>query len=455
MKCPRCGAKNSNDAKYCVKCQCELKRSGVKICPKCKKKYTSEAEYCPLCQTELIYKGNSIVKYFVIGAISAVVIAGSVFAGVYIYPRVALSNALKNENTKKIVRITESHPKLILESKYKIRYSDLIDKTADEYINEEEDYNATVEDFDNFFKIDENSPNKKIIKQVDEKADLVKRVYDSREAFEIAETAYNDKDYKTAEENYPLVIEEDKKNYEKAREAIKEIADLKSKYKEDAENLCKNGDYNKSIDTYREGITLFGYDEEYKSIYHDGIINTVVEYSKELAEEGDFFAYDEGNVGAFNLVYSYLKDADFSDSDILKSRIKEIATESNESEYSRAYEKLKLTNMENALNRLSETAAKAYYSDRSIMDNPDYFSSLCGANSNDAGFQDLILSLPEDKEIKAALVADIAMNADDFVKMASEKLLEYSNSKIDYSGIGRYYDEEKMEFSWAIIIIYE
>lgn len=70
---------------------------------------------------------------------------------------VALSNALKNENTKKIVRITESHPKLILESKYKIRYSDLIDKTADEYINEEEDYNATVEDFDNFFKIDENS----------------------------------------------------------------------------------------------------------------------------------------------------------------------------------------------------------------------------------------------------------------------------------------------------------
>lgn len=87
MKCPRCGAKNSNDAKYCVKCQCELKRSGVKICPKCKKKYTSEAEYCPLCQTELIYKGNSIVKYFVIGAIAAVVIAGSVFAGVYVYPR--------------------------------------------------------------------------------------------------------------------------------------------------------------------------------------------------------------------------------------------------------------------------------------------------------------------------------------------------------------------------------
>ena len=139
----------------------------------------------------------------------------------------------------------------------------------------------------------------------------------------------------------------------------------------------------------------------------------------------------------------------------MKSRIKEIATESSESEYSRAYEKLKLTNMENALNRLSETAAKTYYSDESIMDNPDYFSSLCGANSEDEGFQGLIANLPKDKEIKAAIVADIAMTADDFVKMASEKLIDYSNSKIDYSGIGRYYDEKNMEFSWAIIIIYE
>lgn len=459
MKCPNCGTKNVDGAKYCIRCQHkldEVKKRGFKICPKCNKKYTSEAEYCVLCQTKLEYAKKSKKPIIIISSIAAVlVVAVSVSVGIYLYPRIMLSKAIARGDTDKIVDISEKHHNLILEEKYRTRYIILIGDTLDDYIDEIVDYSSMEADFLNFEKVDEYSHDDEIEEIIDEDETIAKKYYDSREAYNLANEFYQNADYEPAEENYGEVIKEDKKYYDLAQKTLEDIEDLKESYLINSDKELTNENFDGCIDTLMEGITIFGYDEKYLDSYHNKIAECVISESDYLIGKECYFTYND-ELGAFNLVEGYLTDENYVFSDSvrtdLKNKLNDIVAKSETSEINRAVKGLNLGELSDELNTYSAEAAKDYFTDRTINDNDEYINSHILSGST---IQDLVADIPIEKKLHVMLVTDYATPADDFVKLASEKTAQYSGYKWDYTGVARYYDEESMSFTWAAIIIYE
>lgn len=147
-----------------------------------------------------------------------------------------------------------------------------------------------------------------------------------------------------------------------------------------------------------------------------------------------------------------MNEEQYADSDILKSKLIKIASESESSEIANAEKNLGLTNKNKVLDRCADTAAKDYCSNHSIQDDNSYILSLC---RNDDGVQGLLTNIPQEKQVNVALISNIAVTSEDFSNVCKEKLELYSDYVWDYTGIGRYYDEQNRSFSWAIIIIYE
>lgn len=160
---------------------------------------------------------------------------------------------------------------------------------------------------------------KVLLKILDEKA-KIEEIHTSRLAFEEAEDSFDKKAYQLAEEKYSNVIKQDEKYYLLAQEKLKKIDELKLSYIQRSNEKISSNDYDGSIKILTEGLTYFGYDENYNSKYYNGIVDTVSKESDYLMDKGLYFSYN-GEKGAFNIVYSYLNEEQYADSDILKSKL--------------------------------------------------------------------------------------------------------------------------------------
>lgn len=455
IKCPRCKALNPNNAEYCSSCQLPLKnsiQSLLKVCPKCRKIYKSDVEYCTKCQCELIEKAKSKSNIVILSLIIGVIfIACIIIVSINIYPAQSFEKVIQKENSTALVEIFELHPELLDSDKNKEIYNNFIILRANKYINDEISYDEISQDFQNFTTINNHLIDSSILDTTTENYNTIKSVYTSRLAFDDAEFSYDNQDYQLAEQQYSEVITQDKKYYNIAQEKLQEINELKNSYLSQSNEKSKNGDYEGSIEILTNALTYFGYDEKYNDLYHEKIIENVVNQSDYLMKKSKYFSYN-GENGAFNLVYSYLNEEYYTNNPTLEEKLYNIVNESELSELTLAEKNLGLINKSKVLDRCADTSAKDYYNDSSIQDNNSYILDLC---KNDDGVQNLLSNIVSDGQINVALISDFAMTAEDFSNVSREKLDLYSNYTWHYTGIGRYFDKENKSFSWAIIIIYE
>ena len=151
-------------------------------------------------------------------------------------------------------------------------------------------------------------------------------------------------------------------------------------------------------------------------------------------------------------MYSYLNQDRYSNNEALQSKLNEIADKSMESELDFATSSLQLTDRNIVIDSCAVKAAEAFMKDESIQNDSMYIVSLCRDN---ADIQSLISTIPKEQQVNVALISNIAMTASDFANVSKEQTDIYRAFRWDYTGLGRYYDEEQRCFSWATIIIYE
>lgn len=454
MKCPKCKTENSIKAEYCVSCQypLKLKTNIALICPKCGKSYRGDKQYCTKCQCELIEKTINKSKIIMISSIVAVaIIALSAIGITTFYPRYAFNKAIENNDTTKLVSICREYPDLLSNADRKEQYNSLIVDRTDAYIDDAISYDEITIDFENFGKINSYLLDDNIQSNTEEQKAKVESVYASRLSFDEAENAFSNKEYQKAETKYSEVLAIDEKFYSLSESRLLEISELKQSYLEQSAEKVSVNDYESSLTILAEAMTYFSYDADYEEQYRESIIDSVDKQSDYLMSKELYFS-DGEETGAFNLVYSYLNEEQYADNEVLLSKIVEISNASESSELASAEKALGLTNKNKVLDRCSDTAARDYYIDSSIQDDNSYILSLC---RNDQGVQELLSNIPKEKQVNVALISDIAMTSDDFISASKEKLSLYSDYTWNYTGIGRYYDEEDRAFSWAVIIIYE
>ena len=455
MRCPKCKAKNSNNAEHCYSCQTKLTKkihSSYKKCPKCGKKYSYDLKYCIKCQCELIEKTKSNLPIIVVSSTSALVlIILSVVRVSVVYPGYMFNKAIDGSDSKQLVSVCMKYPNLLDNSDKTEKYNLFIEKRVTDYISDLINYDEVVIDFENFDIINSHLIDDVTLKNTNDKRKKIEEFHMSRLAFEEAEEAFTENKYQTAEEKYSVIIEQDEEYYLSSQDKLKKINELKSAYIQQSNEKISSNDYDGSIKILTEGIANFGYDEDYSNKYYNLIVDTISKESDYLMKKGLYFSYNNQK-GAFNLVYSYLNEEKYANSDILKSKLIEIASESESSEIDNAEKNLGLINKNKVLDRVADKAAKDYCNNHSIQDNNSYIISVC---KEDDGIQGLLADIPKEKQISVALISDISVTSEDFSKVCSEKLELYSDYVWDYTGIGRYYDEENKVFSWAVIIIYE
>ena len=441
MKCPKCKTVNSDNAEYCISCQFDFS-DGIraspnrypiyKRCPICKKKYPPDANYCTKCQHELVEIKKSKVPVVVLcSALGVIIVSSVIFGVIYASPGYMLTRAIKNGNTEKVASIIMSHPEVLHKLKYKEKYIEFIDVRANKYIDEVVDYDIVSSDFENFQKANSYTTDDDIKETTSDNLYLIDLVHTSRVAFDEAENAYAIKNYQLAELKYTEIVPEDKNNYSSSEKKLKEIEDLKESYISQSNERRESNDFDGSIEVLTEGIAYFSYDEKYNVLYYNGIVDSVSKESDFLMEEEKYFS-SNGETGAFNLVYSYLNNENYSDNEILKSKLNEIAEESEISQINLAAESLGLTNQNNVFNRCSDIAAKDYYNDDTIQDDNSYILTLC---QNDDGVQSLLSDIPDEKQVNVVLISNIAMTAEDFSTVSKTKLDAYSDYTWDYTGI--------------------
>lgn len=455
MRCPICRTKNSDNAIYCRSCQTPLNKDihiSKKKCPQCGKTYREDVKYCIKCQCELVAKtGNRLPVIIISSAVAVFLIVSGVVGTQIIYPEYTFNKVIRDNNSGQLVSVCRKHKNLLDNSRTIGKYNSFVDKRTDDYINDIISYDDIVVDFENFREINSYLLDDSVIENTESKRKIIEEFHESRVFFEKAEDMFNKKTYKTAEENYSFVKEKDEKYYMLAQDRLKEIDELKMSYIRRSDEKISVNDYDGSIKELTDGITDFGYDEIYKVKYYNAIVDTISRQSDYLMDKGMYFSND-GEKGAFNIVYSYLNEEMYADNDVLKSKLSEIAIESESVEIANAEKKLCLINKNKVLDRCADVSAEDYCNDRSIQDDNSYILSLC---KNDDGVQELLVNIPDDKKVSVALISDIAMTAEDFSDSCRDKIKAYSDYVWDYTGIGRYYDEQNKEFSWAVIIIYE
>lgn len=455
MKCPKCKTKNANNAKYCSSCQYPLIKntsSSQKKCPKCGKTYRADMQYCMKCQCELVEKNKSKLPIIIIGSTSAVVLIASAIIGTtVVYPRYAFNKAIENNDSKQLVSVCKDYPGLLDNDNRVNKYNTFIDKRSDDYVADTISYEEVTDDFENFDIINSYFIDSDTLENTNDERIKIEEIHVSRLSFQEAEDSFYNKEYQTAEEKYSSVIEKDEKYYLLAQDKMKEIDELKQSYIKQSDENIQNDDYDGSIEVLTEGLTYFGYDENYSSEYYDKIVDTVSRESDYLMDKGLYFSYN-GENGAFNIVYSYLNQEQYADSDILKSKLVEISNKSESSEIANAEKNIGLTNKNKVLDRVADKAAKDYCNDHSIQDDNSYIVSVC---KDDDGVQGLLTNISKEKKVNVALISNIAVTSEDFSNACKDKLESYDDYIWNYTGIGRYYDEQNRTFSWMVIIIYE
>jgi len=378
-------------------------------------------------------------------------IAIGILSTVFLYPIISFNSAIKNGDTNKLVSVFRSHPNILDSTKRKEQYNNLIIGRADAYLSKSIDYDKANEDFDNFEIINSHLIDQSYSTITQEQQDRVERIHGSRVAFQDGETSFDSKQYKNAENKYSSVIEEDSKYYDLAQTKLNAIEDLKDSYLQQATDQQNSGEYDACIATLTDGLKYFEYDSDYAKKYTDGIIACIDVECDTLIEQDHFFS-DEDSTGAFNIVYSYLIQERYSNSDVLQSKLNEIAEKSESSEMTVASDTLEITNRNSVLDSCAIQAARDYIKDESIQNDSTYIISLCRSNSD---VQVLVDNIPKEKQVNVALILNIAMTASDFAKVSKEQTDAYRMYNWDYTGLGRYYDEEQRCFGWATIIIYE
>lgn len=455
IRCPKCKAKNSVNAKYCYSCQTPLTETvhiSKKKCPQCGKTYSADSKYCMKCQCELVAKTSNRLPVIIISSAAVVVLITSAVIGTQvIYPRYTFNKVIRENNSKQLVSICRKHKSLLDDRERLDQYNAFIDKKTDDYINDVISYDEIIVDFENFNIINSYLLNEFTLKNTEDSRKTIEELHKSRLLFEEAEELFDKKSYQNAEENYSGVIKQDEKYYQLAQNRLKEIDELKLSYIKQSEEKLSANDFDESIKILTDGINSFGYDENYNSKYYNAIFDTIVKQSDYLMNKGLYFSID-GEKGAFNIVYSYLNDERYANNNILKSKLVEIATESESSEIASAEQNLGLIKKSKVLDRCADVAAKEYCSNPSIQDDNSYILSLC---RNDDGVQELLSNISKDKKVSVALISDIAVTSENFSNVCKDKINAYLGYVWDYTGIGRFYDEQNMNFSWAVIIIYE
>ena len=456
MRCPKCNTENPAGASYCSKCQTPLSlkiRPSPRECPRCGKVYKSpDVKYCARCQSELVERKRGKHTGVIIGSIAAIsVIAIGILSSIFLYPVISFNSAIKNGDTNKLVSVFRSHPNILDSTKRMEQYNELIIGRADAYLSESIDYDKANEDFDNFEIINSHLIDQSSSTLTKGQQDRVEKIHGSREAFQDGETSFNSKQYKNAENKYSSVIEEDSKYYNLAQTKLNAIEDLKDSYLQQASDQQNSGEYDACIATLTDGLKFFEYDSDYAQKYTDGIITCIDVECDTLIEQEHFFS-DGNSTGAFNIVYSYLSQERYSTSEVLQSKLNEIAEKSELSETSVASDALAITNRNDIIDSCAIQAARDYIKDESIQNDSAYIVSLCRSNS---GVQVLVDNIPKEKQVNVALISNIAMTASDYAKVSKEQTDAYRMYTWDYTGLGRYYDEEQRCFSWATIIIYE
>lgn len=456
MRCPKCNTVNPAKASYCSKCQTPLSlkiRPSPRECPRCGMVYKSpDVKYCARCQSELVERKRGKNTDVIIGSIVAIsVITIAILSTVFLYPVLSFNSAIKNGDTNKLVSVFRSHPNILDSAKRKEQYNGLIIGRADAYLSENIDYDKANEDFDNFEMINSHLIDQNSSTLTKEQQDRVERIHSSRAAFQDGETSFDSKQYQNAENKYSSVIEEDSKYYDLAQTKLNAIEDLKESYLQQATDQQNSGEYDVCISTLTNGLKYFEYDPDYAQKYTDGIISCVDVECDTLIEQEHFFS-DGDSTGAFNIVYSYLSQERYSNSRVLQSKLNEIAEKSESSEMTVASDTLEITNRNSILDSCAIQAARDYIKDESIQNDSTYIISLCRSNSD---VQTLVDNIPKEKQVNVVLISNIAMTASDFAKVSKEQTDAYRMYTWDYTGLGRYYDEEQRCFSWATIIIYE
>lgn len=453
MKCPKCKSMNPDNAEYCIHCQSKLteqKKILSKICPECGKENDSDAIYCIKCQSKLAEKKskNFIALYLILGFLIVSFIG---FKIVISSPEYRLNDAVKSNNTEKLALILTSNSDLLEKSKYKEKYISFIKSCTNDYIDEIKDYDTVLSDFQKFSDVNSYTLDEDILKITTENLFEIDLIHTSRIAFEDAEKAFSEKDYQSAEIKYSEVVSEDKKYYVASQSKLKEISDLKESYIIESNEKLLDNNFDDSIQILLESLTYFSYDEKYNNLYYNKIVDNVCKESDFLIKQDKYFS-SQKETGAFNLIYSYLSEKQYSDNKALKSKLNEIVKKSEASQISYAEKSLSLTNKNDVIDRYAKRVAEDYYKDNSIQDDNSYILNLC-QNSNE--IQSLLNNIPGEKQVSVTLVSGLAVTAEDFSKISKERLNSYYKYKWNYTGIGRYYNEKDMNFSWAVIIIYE
>ena len=456
MRCPKCNFENPSGASYCSKCQTSLSvkmRPSVKKCPRCHTVYKSaDVKYCSKCQCELIARTKDKRTPVIVGSIASIgVLAVGAISVLFLYPIASFNAAIRNGDTSKLVSVFRSHPNLLDNNKRSNQYKEMIVRRVDDYIAEYIDYGKVKEDFENFDIINSHLIDQDSSRITQDQQDRIERIHSSREVFQDGEASFNSKSFQNAENEYSNVIQEDEKYYNLAQGKLAEIDAIKVSYLQTATEKRTNGEYEECISTLTEGLKYFEYDSSYAEKYTDGIVSCVEIESDFLIDQGCFFS-DAYSQGAFNIVYSYLNQDRYSNNEALQSKLNEIADKSMESELDFATSSLQLTDRNIVIDSCAVKAAEAFMKDESIQNDSMYIVSLCRDN---ADIQSLISTIPKEQQVNVALISNIAMTASDFANVSKEQTDIYRAFRWDYTGLGRYYDEEQRCFSWATIIIYE
>lgn len=422
-----------------------------RICPRCNIVYKADADYCVKCQCELIdrKKSSMTMPLIIVAVIVLAVISALCFA--FVYPEYAFRNAIESGDSDKLVTVFRQYPDLLDNQKRKEKYSSFIERCAEDFYNYNVSYEDVISDFGNFGIINGHLDDDDITGKTEAEKEKIEKIHQYGIYLHDAEEALENKDFRKAEELCNLIGEEDEGHYFSAQQILENIAGIKESCLTESEKKMSADDYEGSIDILAESLSYFEYDEKYNRLYHDRIIECLSAQSDYLMEKGMYFS-SGGDTGAFNLIYSYLDDEYYANSEILGEKLKEIAVKSEASEISNAEKKLGLKNRNKVIDRCSDTAAEDYCKNPAIQYDNSYILSLC---RNDAGVQNLLPDIDEENQVNVVLISNTAVTSDDFAEMSREKTELYSQYNWNYTGIGRFYDEKNKVFGWAVIIIYE
>ena len=213
-------------------------------------------------------------------------LATNLFINPEVGQAIKIIEALENNNYREAVALFNDVDEKDMET-VEDRLSKRIDALKTEFINETNEYNVvkmelgTIRDFKR-----ENLSNKTA-----EVEQFVDNLHNSRVAFTIAETLFENGDYPGAIEHYQLVSSDDA-NYDRARNGM---ANAVAKHKETSLNeaaiLADNKDFGRAMDMLEKALLIVGNDAEIvmrRNSYKKQDITNKISNAQELVAGGDY-----------------------------------------------------------------------------------------------------------------------------------------------------------------------